>query len=152
MLLAVHTPASTSCLSRVRSGARRMPELVHCPACLTKAVWSKPGTLVTTEKALNCFQGLLCRPGLRLQHFGAHAGVAAALQGLGLQHAGAARRPGRTINGLLEELLGTRMGAAEARGAVGLKMQVRSCHPVSRVWLCMQATCTPAAGSRRCAA
>ena len=31
------------------------------------------------------------------------------------------------------------MGAAEARGAVGLKMQARSCHPVSRVWLQMQA-------------
>ena len=69
---------------------------------------------------------LLCCHGLRLPRFGAHAGFASALQGLGLQHGGAAWRPGRAINGLLEELLGTQMGAAEARGAVGLKMQARS--------------------------
>ena len=67
-----------------------------------------------------------------------HAGTSgntAALQGIGLQRSGAARRPGRAIDGLLEELLGTRMGAAEARGAVGLKMQVRRFHVLSGLGL-----------------
>ncbi|KAK9841015.1 hypothetical protein WJX81_005770 [Elliptochloris bilobata] len=96
---------------------------VHCSGVDLTEVW----LLVALEKSIQKKQvstGAADAPpydGLAAEV--SEGALAHVRQAQGLQRGSGARRPGRSIDGLLEELLIMRMGAAGARGAVRLKMQ-----------------------------